>query len=71
MIPGGTLRHNSLSLVGAIAEKSLKNFYVDKLIMGVDGFDNTGLVCGSFERFLQNALVYVVSLLDAAARVNG
>jgi DeoR family transcriptional regulator of aga operon len=41
MIPGGTLRHTSLSLVGALAEKGMKNFYVDKLFMGVDGFDTT------------------------------
>jgi DeoR family transcriptional regulator of aga operon len=39
IIPGGNLRKNSLSLVGSLAEKSLKNFYVDKVFIGVDGFD--------------------------------
>lgn len=39
IVPGGTLRKNSQSLVGPLAEKSLRSFYVDKLFMGVDGFD--------------------------------
>jgi DeoR family transcriptional regulator, aga operon transcriptional repressor len=39
IIPGGYLRKNSLSLVGSLAEKSLRNFFVDKVFIGVDGFD--------------------------------
>ena len=39
IIPGGVLRKNSLSLIGPLAEKSFKNFYVDKVFLGVDGFD--------------------------------
>lgn len=39
IIPGGYLRKNSLSLVGSLAETSLRNFYVDKVFIGVDGFD--------------------------------
>jgi DeoR family transcriptional regulator of aga operon len=39
IIPGGVLRINSLSLIGPLAEKSFKNFYVDKVFLGVDGFD--------------------------------
>ncbi len=39
IIPGGVLRKNSLSLIGPIAEKSFKNLYVDKVFLGVDGFD--------------------------------
>ena len=39
IIPGGVLRKNSLSLIGPLAEKSLKNFFVDKVFLGVDGFD--------------------------------
>jgi DeoR family transcriptional regulator of aga operon len=38
---GGMLRSNSLSLVGPIAEKSIKNFYCDKCFIGVDGIDST------------------------------
>lgn len=39
IIPGGHLRKNSLSLVGPLAEKNLQNLYVDKVFIGVDGFD--------------------------------
>ena len=39
IIPGGVLRKNSLSLIGPLAEKSFKNFFVDKVFLGVDGFD--------------------------------
>ncbi|MER3373095.1 MAG: transcriptional repressor AgaR [Allomuricauda sp.] len=39
IVPGGTLRKNSHSLVGPLAEKSLRHFYVDKIFLGVDGFD--------------------------------
>jgi len=39
IMPGGFLRKNSLSLVGPLAEKNLRNFNVDKVFLGVDGFD--------------------------------
>lgn len=39
IIPGGYLRKNSLSMVGPLSEKNFKNFYVDKVFIGVDGFD--------------------------------
>jgi len=39
IVPGGTLRKNSHSLVGPLAEKNLRSFYVDKVFIGVDGFD--------------------------------
>jgi DeoR family transcriptional regulator of aga operon len=39
IVPGGTLRKNSLSLVGILAEKGFKNYFCDKLFLGVDGFD--------------------------------
>ncbi|MDC6366804.1 MULTISPECIES: transcriptional repressor AgaR [Flavobacteriaceae] len=39
IVPGGIMRKNSHSLVGPLAEKSIRNFYVDKLFLGVDGFD--------------------------------
>jgi len=41
VVPGGFLRENSLSLVGTTAEDSLKNFYCDKVFMGVDGIDTS------------------------------
>lgn len=39
IVPGGTLRRNSLSLIGAIAEQSIQNYYCDKVFLGVDGID--------------------------------
>lgn len=36
---GGTLRFSSLSLVGKNAEKTVKNFYVDKAILSCKGID--------------------------------
>ncbi len=38
IIPGGSLRKNSLSLIGATAEESFKNYFCDKLFLAVDGF---------------------------------
>jgi DeoR family transcriptional regulator of aga operon len=39
MLTGGTLRKESYSLVGPEAEASIKNYYFDKLFLGVDGLD--------------------------------
>ena len=39
VIPGGYLRQNSHSLIGPLAENNLKNFFVDKVFLGVEGFD--------------------------------
>src|SRR5690606_26446533 len=39
IIPGGFLRKTSLSLVGATAEESFKNYFCDKLFLAVDGFN--------------------------------
>jgi DeoR family transcriptional regulator of aga operon len=41
IVLGGMLRSNSLSLIGPIAENSIKNFYCDKCFIGVDGIDST------------------------------
>lgn len=38
---GGILRNTSLSLIGPIAENSIKKFNCDKLFLGVDGIDST------------------------------
>jgi DeoR family transcriptional regulator of aga operon len=40
IVLGGTLRRNSLSLIGAIAESSMMNYYCDKVFLGVDGIDS-------------------------------
>ncbi len=39
IIPGGILRRKSLSLIGHSAETTLRNYYCDKIIMGIDGID--------------------------------
>jgi DeoR family transcriptional regulator of aga operon len=39
IVPGGTLRRKSLSLIGSMAENSIKNYYCDKVFLGVDGID--------------------------------
>jgi DeoR family transcriptional regulator of aga operon len=38
IVPGGLLRKNSLSLVGAAAEDSFRGYFCDKLFLAVDGF---------------------------------
>ena len=39
ILTGGTLRKNSFSLVGPIAEETLRRLSADLLFLGVDGFD--------------------------------
>ena len=39
ILTGGTLRNNSFSLVGPIAEETLRRLSADILFLGVDGFD--------------------------------
>lgn len=39
ILTGGTLRKNSFSMVGPIAEDVLKEMHADLLFLGVDGFD--------------------------------
>jgi len=39
ILTGGTLRKNSFSMVGPIAEDVLKEMHADILFLGVDGFD--------------------------------
>lgn len=41
ILTGGTLRKNSFSLVGPLAEDLLKEIHADILFLGVDGFDPT------------------------------
>ena len=59
---GGMLRHNSLSLTGPIAENSLKNYYCDKLIIGVDGIDSQyGISTPNIEEAQLNRLMIEIS----------
>ncbi len=62
IIPGGFMRKNSQSLVGPMAEKSLRNFNVDKAFLGVDGIDTKqGLYTPNIEEAHLNELMISVS----------
>lgn len=62
IIPGGFLRKNSLSLVGPQAEKSLRNFNVDKAFLGVDGFDTrNGIFTPNVEEARLNEIMIEIS----------
>ncbi|MBN8650478.1 MAG: DeoR/GlpR transcriptional regulator [Cytophagales bacterium] len=62
IIPGGYLRKNSISLVGPLAEKSLRNFNVDKAFLGVDGFDpRKGVYTPNVEEARLNEIMIEVS----------
>lgn len=62
IIPGGYLRKNSQSLVGPLAEKSLRNFNVDKVFLGVDGFDTrTGIFTPNVEEARLNEIMIEIS----------
>jgi DeoR family transcriptional regulator of aga operon len=62
IIPGGILRKNSLSLIGPLAEKSFRNFYVDKVFLGVDGFDTTnGISTPNIEEAYLNQIMIDVA----------
>ncbi len=59
---GGILRRNSLSLVGPIAENSIKNYFCDKLIIGVDGIDSEyGISTPNIEEAQLNKLMIEIS----------
>ena len=58
IMPGGMLRQNSLSLVGAMAEQSLRQYNCDKLFLGVDGIDSTyGISTPNFEEAHLNSVM--------------
>lgn len=62
IIPGGYLRKKSLSLVGPMAEKSLRNFKVDKLFLSVDGFDTRhGLYTPNLEEARLNEVMIEIA----------
>lgn len=61
ILTGGRLRENSFSLVGPHAEVTLREFYFDKLFLGVDGFDmDVGLTTpNQLEAHLNTVMVEV------------
>ena len=69
---GGTLRKNSLSVVGPLAEDVLKEMHADIVFLGVDGFDiNIGLTTPNVlearvNRAMVNAAEKVVAVCDSS-----
>lgn len=62
IIPGGILIKNSLSLIGHLAEKSFKKFYVDNVFLGIDGFNAMqGISTSSIEEASLNQIMIDIS----------
>jgi DeoR family transcriptional regulator, aga operon transcriptional repressor len=62
IIPGGFLRENSYSLIGSMAEQSVRNYYCDKLFLGVDGFDSRyGISTPNIEEAQLNRVMVEIS----------
>lgn len=58
IVPGGTLRKKSLSLVGPLAGKVLGSFHVDKAFLGIDGIDSsTGFYTPNMEEAHLNRIM--------------
>lgn len=62
ILTGGILRHGELSLVGHLAEEAFRQFFADKLFLGIGGID---LEAGLTEFNLEDALVKKVMLRRA------
>jgi DeoR family transcriptional regulator of aga operon len=65
IIPGGILRKNALSLIGPFASRNLKGLFVDKVFMGVDGFDTD---LGAFTPNIEEAYLNQL-MIDIAKEV--
>ncbi|MBX6361066.1 MAG: DeoR/GlpR transcriptional regulator [Acidobacterium ailaaui] len=62
IVPGGSLRQNSMSLVGPLAEKNLRNFFVDKAFLSTDGFDTKqGIFTPNIEEASLNAIMIEIA----------
>lgn len=62
IVPGGYLRQNSMSLVGPLAEKSLRNFFVDKTFLSTDGLDTRlGIFTPNIDEASLNGIMIEIS----------
>ncbi len=72
LLTGGSLRKNSFSLVGPLAEEMLRDMHADVLFLGVDGFDlATGLSTPNVmesrvNRAMVKAATMVVAVCDSS-----
>lgn len=72
ILVGGTLRRNSFSLVGPLAEENLQEIHADILFLGVDGFDaEVGVTTPNFlesrvNRAMVKAARKVVAVCDSS-----
>jgi DeoR family transcriptional regulator of aga operon len=72
ILTGGTLRKNSFSLVGPIAEETLRRLNADILFLGVDGFDvhyglsTPNLLEAKVNRAMMEVSRVVVAVCDAS-----
>jgi len=72
ILTGGTLRKNSFSLVGPIAEDTLRRLNADLLFLGVDGFDvhyglsTPNLLEAKVNRVMAEISKKVVAVCDAS-----
>jgi DeoR family transcriptional regulator of aga operon len=72
ILTGGTLRKNSFSLVGPIAEETLRRLNADLLFLGVDGFDvhfglsTPNLLEAKVNRAMMDVARVVVAVCDSS-----
>jgi len=72
ILTGGTLRKNSFSLVGPIAEETLGRLHADILFLGVDGFDvkhgltTPNLLEAKVNRAMMDVARIVVAVCDSS-----
>ncbi|AWW29997.1 DeoR/GlpR transcriptional regulator [Echinicola strongylocentroti] len=65
MMPGGFLKEFSMSLVGPMAERNLKQLHCNKLFLGVDGFKPD---VGVFTHYMEEAYLNQI-MIDIAEEV--
>jgi DeoR family transcriptional regulator of aga operon len=62
IVLGGDLRNSSLSMIGPIADVNIRNYYCDKLIMGVDSINSQhGISTPTIEEAHLNRLMIDIS----------